>query len=218
MDFKQIFDFLIEIKFNNNRNWFKENNESYQNAKSNFEEFINLLLPKIKEIDKSIEVNSAKECTYRIFKDVRFSNNKEPYKTNFGAVIAKGGKKSQNAGFYIHFEPDSSFIGGGLYMPQPAILKSIRTEIFENPDKFKNILNNPEFKKYFPEIFGDKLKTAPKGFPRDFKDIELLRHKHFVVSHAIDNSFWFEDNVIDKIIEIFKIENTLNQYLNQIIS
>jgi len=217
MDLKIILEFLIDLKFNNNRVWFKENNERYQKAKLEFEQFIETLIPRIKQIDNDIEVSSGKECVFRIYKDVRFSKDKEPYKINFGAVVAKGGKKSLNAGYYIHFEPDNSFIGGGIYQPQPKILKSIRTKIFEDSENYKKIINNSDFKKYFPEIYGERLKSAPRGFSKDFAEIDLLKNKHYAVAHKVSNSFWFEKKLIDNISDIFKEQYKFNQFLNKIV-
>ena len=217
MDLKIIFEFLIDLRFNNNRNWFKENNDRYQKAKLEFEQFIDLLIPKLKQIDKSIDVLSAKDCVFRIYKDVRFSKNKEPYKTHFGAFIAKGGRKSPYAGYYIHFEPDNSFIGGGIYQPEPKLLKSIRTQIFEDVETYKVIINNVEFKKYFPEIFGEKLKTAPRGFSKDFADIDLLNNKHYAVSYGVNNSFWFNNKLIENISDVFLKQYKFNQFLNNIV-
>lgn len=213
-DLKYVFDFLNDLRSNNDRDWFNENRTRYTNAKKEFESFINELIPAIKDIDKSIDVNSSKECMFRIFRDVRFSKNKEPYKTNFGAFIAKGGRKSSYSGYYLHFEPESSFLGGGIYMPQPIFLKSIRTEIVANTNEFKKIINNETFKNTFGEIFGEKLKSAPRGFPKDFPDLELIKHKHFAVSHEVENDFWFKKNVINSIINIFKTQTKFNNYLN----
>ncbi len=217
MDLNIVFKFLIDLKFNNNRAWFKQNNDRYINAKSEFENFIELLIPQLKEVDSEIDVLPAKNCIFRIYKDVRFSKNKEPYKTNFGASISKGGKKSINAGYYIHFEPDNSFIGGGIYKPEPKILKAIRTTIFENTEQYKNIINKSTFKKYFPDIYGEKLKTAPRGFPKDFKDIDLLNNKHYAIIHNIDNSFWFKDDLINNILDVFKEQKEFNHFLNKIV-
>ncbi|MBN2610574.1 MAG: DUF2461 domain-containing protein [Bacteroidales bacterium] len=217
MNAKIIFEFLLDLKFNNNRNWFKENHDRYQCARSEFEQFVDSLIPEIRQIDDSINVTSAKECLFRIFRDVRFSKDKEPYKTNFGAYIAKDGRKSPYAGYYVHFEPDDSFIGGGIYMPEPSILKSIRNRIFENPEVYKNIIRNGKFNMYFPDIYGEQLKTAPKGFPKDFPDIDLLKNKHYAVAHQVSNSFWFEKNVLNAVVDIFKVQYDFNRFLNDII-
>lgn len=213
-DLKYALEFLHDLRSNNNRDWFNENRSRYTHAKKEFESFINTLIPAIKKIDNGVDVTTSKECMFRIFRDVRFSKNKEPYKNNFGAFIAKGGKKSSYAGYYVHFEPENSFLGGGIYMPQPIFLKAIRTEIVEKTQEYKKILNSKSFKNTFGEIFGEKLKTAPRGFAKDFPDLELIKHKHFAVSHEVENTFWFDANIIDSIIEIFKTQMKFNNYLN----
>lgn len=218
MDAKAIFEFLVDLQFNNNRKWFGENHDRYRHTRSEFEHFIETLIPGLQQIDNSIDVISAKDCIFRLFRDVRFSNNKEPYKTNFGAYIAKGGRKSPYAGYYIHFEPDQSFIGGGIYMPEPAILRSIRTGIYKDTNACKNIINNGKFKKYFPEIYGEPLKSAPKGFPKDFPDIDLLKYRHYAVTHQVANSFWSQKDVMNKVLDIFKVQYPFNQFLNNCIA
>ncbi|HDZ40694.1 MAG TPA: DUF2461 domain-containing protein [Bacteroidetes bacterium] len=216
MDFKLILEFLIDLSFNNNRAWFKENNDVYQRAKSGFGQFIETLLPKIKQLDESIDVTTPAECIFRIFRDVRFSENKEPYKTNFGAFIAKGGRKGPHAGYYLHVEPDRSFIGGGIYMPESNMLRAIRTGIYENIDEFKGIINRDEFREYFPEIFGEKLKLPPKGFPKDFKDIDLLKHKHYAVAHNVENTFWTRSDILfNDLLDIFRVQYPFNSFLNR---
>lgn len=217
MDAKAIFEFLVDLKFNNNRNWFQQNNDRYQSARTEFEQFVDALIPRLKQTDDNIDVTSSRECMFRIYRDVRFSRDKEPYKTNFGAYIAKGGRKSQYAGYYVHFEPDQSFIGGGIYMPEPAILKSIRTGIYENTDTYKNIINDSRFKQYFPDIYGEQLKTVPQGFPKDFADVDLLRNKHYAVTHPVDNSFWFRKDLLDAVLDIFRVQYDFNRFLNNII-
>ena len=213
---KKIVDFLTELKENNNRDWFHANKDIYNEAKERFDTYINLLIPKVKEIDQGVDVNEAKECTFRIYRDVRFSKNKEPYKTNFGGYINKGGRKSKYAGYYLHVEPDNSFIGGGIYMPQGDDLRSVREEIHKNPETFKKLINDKEFKKYFPELWGDKLKTAPRGFPKDFKDIDLLRYKSYTVLHYIDDKYLFSKNFFDYVVKVFKVQYKFNKYFNDI--
>ena len=217
MNFELIYHFLIDLKFNNNRNWFKENEERYKKARQEFIRFINQLIVELKKMDKSIDVESAKDCLFRINRDVRFSKNKEPYKTNFGAVIAPGGKKSNYGGYYVHIEPDNSFLGGGVYMPAPSDLKAIRQSIFEDSKRIKAVLNNSTFKQYFNGFEGDRLKTAPKGFPKDFEDIGLLQPKHYAVIHRTDEQFW-KENPMQNSMKVFKALYPLNRYLNAIVT
>jgi uncharacterized protein (TIGR02453 family) len=217
MNFKKIFQFLVDLKLNNNKTWFKENEESYKEVKIEFEQFVETLIPEIRKFDNLIDVISAKECMFRIYRDVRFSKNKEPYKTNFGAFIAKGGRKSQYAGYYVHIQPDESFIGGGIYMPPPDILKLLRTGVYENTAKFKKIINNSNFIKYFKEIYGDKLNSAPKGFPKDFPDIDLLKYKDYTVIYKTKNSFWSSKDLNNNLLNIFKEQYPFNRFLNDAI-
>jgi len=214
MELNKILKFLIQLRKNNNRTWFKANKDLYDKARVEFEGFIEMLIPIVTKIDPEIELIIVRDCIFRIYRDVRFSKSKVPYKTNFGAYIAKGGKKSPFAGFYIHIEPMESFIGGGVYMPKSKYLKAIRTNIYENIEKYKEIINNRDFKKYFNKVWGDKLKLAPKGFSKDFPDIELLKNKHFVVAHSVNDSFWTSRNLMDQLYKIFKAQLTFNKFIN----
>ena len=214
---KDILTFLTLLKENNNREWFNDNKYLYENAKGKFEGFVNILIPKIKEFDNEIDVTSAKECTYRIYRDVRFSKNKEPYKPNMGAYISKGGKKSKYAGYYFHIETNASFAGGGIYRPQPKILKAVRNNIFEDASKIKDLISKKEFKETFPEMYGEKLKTAPRGFPKDFQDIDLLNYKSYVVVKNLTNQEILSKTVLDDLIKVFKTQKPFNDYLNSII-
>lgn len=130
----------------------------------------------------------AKDCVFRIYKDVRFSKDKTPYKTNMGASINPDGRKSLIAGYYLHIEPGASFLAGGIYMPEPNILNAVRQEIDYNPKPLLKIFSAASFKKYFnglDEI--DKLKTVPKGFDKNHPQIELLKHKHFIVTRNLSD-------------------------------
>jgi len=217
MYIEKSYQFLKQLHLYNNREWFQKHKTMYMEAKEEFEIFINTIIAKIQHIDPEVDVFEAKECMFRIYRDVRFSKNKEPYKTNFGAFIAKGGRKSPYAGYYIHFQPGQSFIGGGIYMPKPNFLLSIRTRIYENPDEFKNIITNETFATYFDDIYGDKLKTAPRGFPKDFNDIDLLKHKHYAVTHHVNDCFWRVEDLIQNIEKIIKALHPFNTYLNNVI-
>lgn len=214
---KTIFNFLKQLKENNNREWFSENKKLYEDAKDEFETFVNALIPEIKVIDSTVDVNSAKECIFRIYRDVRFSKNKEPYKTKFGAYIVKGGKKSPYAGYYLHLQTGESFAGGGIYMPQPDILRTIRENIYNDSENFKRVISKPEFRKYFGEIIGDKLKTYPKGFPKNFNDIELLRFKSYTIMHSLKEEEFLDKNLMNKLLKIYSAQYEFNSYFNSVI-
>lgn len=209
------FQFLIDLECNNNRPWFNEHKNRYLNAKESIDTLVEELIPLIRSFDSSIDVKSAKECVFRIYRDARFSKDKSPYKTHFGAFISKGGRKSPYAGYYFHFEADNSFVGGGIYRPESAVLKAIRTQIYESAEAYKGIIHHPVFQTNFPEIYGDPLKTAPKGFPKDWPDIALIKNKSYTVSQKINNEFWFKDNVAERLAQLFEQQAAFNQFLNK---
>ena len=213
-----ILNFLSDLKQNNNRDWFQKNKDKYENAKSMFFELVDILIMKINEFDPSIGVLPAKDCVFRIYKDVRFSKDKTPYKTNMGAYIARGGRKTNLAGYYLQIEPGASFAGGGIYRPHPDILKAVRSEISENAASFKSILNKPAFKTVFPEFYGEKLKTAPHGFDKNHPDIDLLRNKSYTVIKSLSDKDLTDSSFLEKLIEIFKIQKPFNDFLNACIS
>ena len=212
-----IYDFLLELRENNNRDWFHANKKKYEQAKKDFQLFVELCIEQIKDIDPDVSGLQAKDCMFRIFRDVRFSNDKRPYKTNFGAFLAKNGRKSRFGGYYIHIEPEQCFLGGGCYMPAANVLKAIRTEIYHHSDEFRELIENKNFKQHFPEMYGDKLKTAPRGFPKDFKDIDLLNYKHYAVGKSVRDKLVLSNEFSSEIENTFKALYPLNRFLNEIV-
>jgi len=212
----ELLDFLKDLKTNNNREWFQANKGRYETARQAFESFINELIPGIRTIDPLIDMVTAKDCTFRIYRDVRFSGDKSPYKPNMGAYIARGGKNSQMAGYYVHVEPGASFLAGGIYMPQPEILKKIREDIYYQAEEFKKIIYNEEFKKYFGEIDDPgKMKNPPKGYSKDFPDIELLKFRSYAVMHFVSDDLLLKEGYKDYALKVFRILYPLNVYFNR---
>lgn len=181
--------FLKNLKSNNNKDWFDANKPQYLEAKAEFEAFVDKLLKGITKFDKQISPDlKGKDCTFRIYKDVRFSKDKTPYKTNMGASMNPGGRKSMTAGYYFHCEPGASFLAGGVWMPEPEPLQAIRQEIDYNPDPLMKIFKSASFKKYFKGLSEeDRLKNPPKGFDKEHPHIELLKNKHFIVVHDLND-------------------------------
>lgn len=213
-----VLDFLKDLKDNNNREWFNENKKRYQDAKAAFDDFINRLIPRLREFDSSIDMITAKDCTFRIYRDVRFSKDKSPYKTNMGGYIARGGRKSQYAGYYVHLEPGQSFLAGGMYMPPPDLLKNIREEIYQNIDEFKSIIERKSFRETFgPFHDPDKLKNPPKGYDSDWPDVDLLKHKSYAVMHVVDDDKVVSGDYLDYAVVIFKELYPLNRFFNDIV-
>jgi uncharacterized protein (TIGR02453 family) len=210
---RYILEFLRELKNHNDRDWLHAHDAEYRRAKAAFDGFIDKLIPEIRVFDPMIDMITARDCVFRIYRDVRFSNDKSPYKTNFGAYIARGGKKSMTAGYYVHAEPGACMLAGGLYMPPPEVLKLIRNEIYYNIDEFRSIIGNPGFKNYF-QGFDDeqKLRNAPKDFPKDFAGIDLLKYKSYAVWHDVPDEVFLSKDFLNFSLEIFRMLFTLNQF------
>lgn len=208
----EILNFLSELKVNNNRDWFLANKKRYDMVKAEFEQFVSQLILTIGTFDNDIKYLELKDCTYRINRDVRFSNDKSPYKTHIGAYLAKGGKKSPYAGYYVHIEPGNCFLGGGIYMPLPENLKKIRQGICDNIDEFNAIIHNNSFKKYFQNIEGEKLKSFPKDFPKDEK-FDIIKNKSFFVMRPINEETIGSNNYITEIAATFKILKPYNDFM-----
>jgi len=211
-----LFLFLKELKKNNTKEWFDENRTQYSGLRKEFEQFVNLLIAEIGQFDRQAAQTSAGASIFRINRDIRFSNNKQPYKTNFGAFIAQGGKKGINAGYYFHVEPGECFLAGGIYMPSGPMLKAIRTEIYENINEFRKIVTSPSFTRHFgTELWGDRLKTAPKGFPKDFDGIEYLKYKHYTVFKNEPDTLYVKPALMIEIKEVFRVMSEFNAFLNR---
>lgn len=210
----QVIQFLNELSENNNREWFQNNKKRYDESREKALFITEVVINEIRKFDPDVPLLEPKDCLFRIFRDVRFSNDKRPYKTNFGSFIAKGGRKSMHAGYYFHIEPSGSFVGGGIYMPAAEPLKAVREHIAENGEEFLSIINNKSFIKVYPEMMEDKLKTAPKGYSPDHEYINLLRYKSFAFSSQLDKSQILADNYIEKLVHSFKILQPVNRFLN----
>ncbi|MFM6944417.1 MAG: DUF2461 domain-containing protein [Bacteroidota bacterium] len=181
--------FLNELHQHNDRLWFDAHREAYQVAMKDMQSFTSNLITALTPIDPSLEGLEAKACIFRLFRDVRFSKNKLPYKTNLAAYLAKGGRKSERAGFYFHFEPNGkSFFGAGIWMPEATVLHAIRQEIDYNWSEFNQLVNKASFKKLFPTIEGERLKKAPKGYAIDHPAVAYLQLKSFLVTHPIPDA------------------------------
>ena len=216
MDIQKILQFLKELKVNNNREWFAENKAWYESVKKDFENLSKELIVEISKFDEEIKHVEAKDCVFRIYKDTRFSHDKTPYKTHFGVFIATaGGRKSQRGGYYLHLDPDGCFFGAGVWCPQPDLLKALRQSVYDNIDELNEIRHTTSFSQYFSDFFEEgKLKTVPRGFPKEFPDAELLKLKHYLVEYTFDDDFIASDNFIQRVAEVAKCAYPLNVLLN----
>lgn len=212
---EQILAFLSELKKNNNRDWFQANKDWYLGVKQQHEELVSNIISGISTFDKDMQLLTPRECVFRIYRDVRFSKNKAPYKTAMGAVFSKGGRKSKYASYYLHLEPDNSFVGGGLWRPESDVLKNIRYEIYNFPDDFLKIIHDKKFRDTFDELNGEKLKRPPKDFPADFGHIELLKFKSFIAGRPIPEKELTSENFVTKLAPHFKTLKPFIDFLNR---
>jgi len=215
---QQTLDFLSDLKHNNDREWFGKNRLRYDEAKLNFESFIQEVINRVTEFDPILKGLEAKSCIYRINRDIRFSSDKTIYKTHLGAFIVKGGRKNGDryAGYYIHIEPSgNSMIAGGSYMPPAPWLRAIRERIDEHGKKLVRILDNKGLREYYGELEGERLKSAPKGYSTDHPHIELLKMKSFLVSKMCTDKEVLADDFFDYILRGCRIMKPLNDFLNE---
>jgi uncharacterized protein (TIGR02453 family) len=213
---KSTLDFLTAIKCNNNKEWFAANRPLYLEARENFESFVQNIINGIILFEPVMKGLEAKSCVFRINRDIRFSNDKSPYKSNFGAFIVQGGKKNGDkfAGYYFHIEPGKSIMAGGAYVPPAPWLAAIREKISDSPEEFLKIINSKDFVKYFGSLDGEKLKTAPKGYPLNHPQIELLKFKSYLVVNEASDKMVLSNNFSDHVINVFKAMKPLNDFLN----
>ena len=165
---KTLLTFLTDLRKNNNKEWFNENRKRYEESKEQMLFFTELMIQELHKFDDDISLISPKDCLFRIFRDVRFSNDKTPYKTHMGSFVARNGRKSHRAGYYMHIEPGNSFLGGGIWSPEAGPLKAIRSEIYDNAGGFKEVIQDKGFLKFYQSIEGEKTKNCSERFSKRF--------------------------------------------------
>lgn len=208
------FDFLKKLSQNNNRDWFNENKNLYTEAQGNIIQFLDDLILEMSGFDEELAKIDSKKSLFRIYRDTRFSKDKSPYKTNFGASLGMG-KGNQKGGYYLHIEPGKSFLAGGIYMPESTVLKEVRKEISLYGDSFLKILNNKDFKKHFPELDqDDKLKKIPQGFEKEDPMADYLKLKNFIVIYQLKDEEVLDQNAVKNMNKIFTLMKPFNDFLN----
>ncbi len=207
------FTFLRKLAKNNNRDWFKDNKPSYQAAYGQLNLFKDAL---VREMEKYDEIESAK--LFRIYRDVRFSKDKSPYKNHFSGYM-KRATAQRRGGYYFHIEPGGkSIIGGGFFSPSPADLKHIRQQIAANDKPLRKILKSASFKKYFGTLQGEQVKTAPKGFSKDHPAIDLIRHKQFYVVRRFKDKEVTADDFLKETVKTCKAFRPFFDYMTEILT
>lgn len=215
---KTTIQFLKDLKQHNVKEWFDANRKVYDAARADFANFITAVIQQHGAADEDIAALQAKDCMFRINRDVRFSKNKTPYKTNLGAGIARGGKKSIYAGYYIHIEPgNESFVGGGLWMPEAENLKKVRQEIDYNFPEFSSLISNQSFKAIYADLYtgeDSKLSRPPKGYDDSNPAIEYLKLKSFIALQPVTDAELAGKKLLDKIHAAFTALQPLLQFVN----
>lgn len=215
-------NFLRELKKNNCKDWFDENRSIYEESKADFIAFIQQVIAEVAKIDNTIQFVKAKDCIFRINRDIRFSNDKSPYKINFGAFITPNGKKPMNlAGYYFHLEPGNSFAGGGIYMPMPPELKKIRHYIDANYPEFIDAITTEPFSSVYQGLDVDPgcmLTRVPKGFDTDNPAAEYLKFKSFTATVPFTDKEIQSPKLLSKTIDAFQALIPFNKFLNKAIS
>ena len=210
--------FLKDLKKNNNKPWFDAHRDDYENARKDFENFIQSVIDRHGQKDHDIKNLEAKKCLFRINRDVRFAKDKSPYKKNLAASMDKGGKKSGLAGYYFHLEPGNSFLGAGIWQPAPPSLKNIRQEIDYNADEFRKIVNSAKFKKIFGGLYTGEdvqLKKLPHGFEKDNPAAEYLKFKSWMVLQDLTDEELLSKTLLKKTLDAFALAQPFIKFINR---
>ena len=212
------FTFLENLKENNSSEWFKANDDAYRNAREDVISFVGKVIEGLSVIDESIRLQylEPKKCIKRINRDVRFSANKQPYKSNFFVLFNPGGYKSEIASYYLQIESNQSFVGGGVYMPSTIELNKYRKEIEYDLKGWEDIIHAPSFKKMFPSGVQSSsvLKTVPRGFDKDSAAIKYLQMKGYWTDHPLTNKQLTSADAVSLVLDSFKEMKPMIHFLN----
>lgn len=210
------FEFLNDLKKNNNRDWFNEHKPRYQQAHQNVADFMDALITEMKKVD-NIENESGKKSMFRIYRDVRFSKDKSPYKTALSGSL-KRATKWLRGGYYVHFEPGNVFLGVGFWNPNPADLKIIRDELAHDAAPLRDILNNSDFNSTWGELRGDQVKTAPEGFSKDHPNIDLIRFKAFTFMKPFSDKEAQSEDFLFEVVRAFLAIRPFLDYMSEVLT
>jgi len=216
---KDVIVFLRELAGNNNREWFAENKERYETARKEVIMLTEALIKGIGAFDEEVRYLEPKECMFRIYRDVRFSPDKSPYKRHFGTYIAKnGGHKSDYSGYYIHIEPGNCMVSGGIWCPDSAGVKRMREIIDVEYEELKEIMEEKEFVKYFDgkmEGIEPPLKRMPRGYSEDNPAAEWLKLRQFIVCHKFDDKILEREDCVEYLLKVCKAMTRFSHWCNR---
>ena len=211
--------FLNDLMEHNDRDWFLDNKPRWEAVKRSFLAYTQACIDAMVKLDPSLGQPTANRCMYRIYRDVRFSSDKRPYKAHVSFFIPTGGvRRTGVPGYYVQFDPEGgSFMGGGIFMPEAPALAAIRQEIFYSPDEFGAIIAHPDYQRWFPGDFWDPqpLKIAPKGYPKDWPHIQWLNHRHWCSMHEVPLQLASRPDLVDYTLECFRASLPLNRFIQR---
>ena len=218
-DVRRIFEFLRGLRENNDREWFEANRSRYEESRGAFLDLVGELLGGLASVDDLVRGVPPAECVFRINRDLRYSHDRSPYKTNMGALMGPMGRKSGVRSYYFHLEPDGgSMLAGGLYDPTPEQLHTLREVILRDARPLKRILAAPDFVACFGGIAGQSLKIAPQGYPKDHPEIELLRKKQFSVVCPLGDKTVASAELLPRALEAYRIMKPFLVYLESVLA
>ncbi len=213
---KSTLDFLTQLRENNNRDWFNEHKSWYQEEYARMVEFAEAVQAGLEQTDQ-LEPRSGKQILFRIYRDVRFSKDKSPYKPHFSGGL-KRASVWRRGGYYFHVEPGASFVGGGFWAPNSDDLKRIRQEIAADPRTLRQLIADPVFVKTFGALQGEQLKTAPQGYAQDHPAIDLLRYKQFLISRRFSDREVLQKDFLDQVVQTFVHMHPFFDYMSEVLT
>ena len=209
--------FLKDIAANNSREWFTANRACYDEAKSEFEDICHRLIVSISAFDDTIPPLSPRDCMWRFYRDTRFSPDKSPYKRHFGCYVSAKGRKSYHGGYYFHLEPGAAMIAGGCWQLTTPLLNAVRETIVDRIDEFREIVEEPTFRKLFKTVTYDPLKVMPRGIDRNFEFPQYVKCRNYCVGHGLPDNFFNKLNWLDKVIKDFKTMKPFMDFINDVV-
>ncbi len=212
----RLWQFLREVGANNNRPWFMAHKEEYDELRRLWFADLDRLVAAMAEWEPELRGLSGRSVAYRFYRDIRFSPDKSPYKTYFSASISRYGRKAHMPGYYLHMGPhEMTGLYGGMWMPDSQMLRKLRNAIVDNIEEFTGIISEPEFLRFYPEWFGESLKTVPKGWPKDHPNADLLRLKEYGRWTPLDEHFFASNPDWPQIVaDRFRLLKPLNDFLS----
>ncbi len=210
----RLIDFLQALRVNNNRDWFHANKGIYDALRQQFVADVERLIALVAEEDEELKGLYPQDCIYRIYRDIRFSPDKTPYKHFFSAYMARGGKKSPRAGYYLHLEPGNIAVSGGIWCPDTKLIKALRQAIYDNLDEWTSIVNNDTFRSVYPGFVGDTLKIVPREFPREGEHVEWVKRKDYTVWGRLPDAFIMQPDWVEQAAKKLLLLKPMNDFLN----